>query len=72
MSLRLAHRVASTRGYSLAPCAALVSGNVAKQSMWLCEPRTQKLVLLPTYVLPRALCTLTEEHHACPSRNTNC
>ena len=71
MRLRLTHRVSSARGYSLAPCAALVADAVAKQSMLLCEPRTKNPVPLPTYALRRALRTLAEEGHACPSRITN-
>ena len=71
MGPRLAHQVTSTRGYSLAPCAALVADAVAKQSMWRCQPRKQITVPLPTYALLRLSHAEAEAPNTCPSRTTN-
>ena len=71
MGPRLAHRVPSARGYSLAPCAALVADAVAKQSMWRCQPRKQITAPLPTYALLRPSHAEVEAPNTSPSRTTN-
>ena len=67
----LAHRVPSARGYSLAPCAALVADAVAKQSMWRCQPRKQITVPLPVYALLRLAHAQAEALKSFPSRTAN-